>query len=167
MEDGNKSKARAIVYEAFSIVADKTKEEPLEVFRRAMQNVGPAIEIRPRRVGGATYQVPMEVREERRIALAIRWIKKFASERRERTMASKLANEIMAAAGGEGGAIRRRDEMHRMAGSVDDVNEVIAPRAANSCRCDGDSTLFLLLHVVRKGCSLMNFTHTVQYSGIV
>ncbi|GMV53598.1 MAG: 30S ribosomal protein S7 [Chlorobi bacterium] len=115
MEDGNKSKARAIVYEAFSIVADKTKEEPLEVFRRAMQNVGPAIEIRPRRVGGATYQVPMEVREERRIALAIRWIKKFASERRERTMASKLANEIMAAAGGEGGAIRRRDEMHRMA----------------------------------------------------
>lgn len=115
MEQGRKATARAIVYEAFSIVADKTKEDPLEVFRKAMQNVGPAIEIRPRRVGGATYQVPMEVREERRIALAIRWIKKFASERRERTMASKLANELMAAAAGEGGAIRRRDEMHRMA----------------------------------------------------
>lgn len=115
MEQGKKSTARAIVYEAFSIVADKTKEDPLEVFRKAMQNVGPSIEIRPRRVGGATYQVPMEVREERRIALAIRWIKKFASERRERSMASKLANELMAAASGEGGAIRRRDEMHRMA----------------------------------------------------
>ncbi|MCO6466355.1 MAG: 30S ribosomal protein S7 [Bradyrhizobiaceae bacterium] len=115
MEQGKKATARSIVYEAFSIVADKTKEDPLEVFRKAMQNVGPSIEIRPRRVGGATYQVPMEVREERRIALAIRWIKKFASERRERTMASKLANEIMAAAAGEGGAIRRRDEMHRMA----------------------------------------------------
>ncbi len=115
MEQGNKSKARSIVYEAFSIVADKTKEDPLEVFRKAMQNVGPSIEIRPRRVGGATYQVPMEVREERRIALAIRWIKKFASERRDRSMASKLASEIMAAAAGEGGAIRRRDEMHRMA----------------------------------------------------
>ncbi len=115
MEQGKKATARAIVYEAFSIVAEKTKEDPLEVFRKAMQNVGPAIEIRPRRVGGATYQVPMEVREERRIALAIRWLKKFASERRERTMASKLANELMAAAAGEGGAIRRRDEMHRMA----------------------------------------------------
>ncbi len=115
MEKGNKSKARSIVYEAFSIVADKTKEDPLEVFRKAMNNVGPSIEIRPRRVGGATYQVPMEVREERRIALAIRWIKKFASERRERSMAAKLASEIVAAASGEGGAIRRRDEMHRMA----------------------------------------------------
>ena len=115
MEQGKKATARAIVYEAFSIVAEKTKEDPLEVFRKAMQNVGPSIEIRPRRVGGATYQVPMEVREERRIALAIRWIKKFASERRERDMASKLANELMAAAAGEGGSIRRRDEMHRMA----------------------------------------------------
>jgi small subunit ribosomal protein S7 len=115
MEEGNKAKARSIVYEAFSIVADKSKEDPLEVFRKAMQNVGPSIEIRPRRVGGATYQVPMEVREERRMALAIRWIKKFASERRDRSMASKLASEILAAAAGEGGAIRRRDEMHRMA----------------------------------------------------
>jgi small subunit ribosomal protein S7 len=115
MEEGKKATARGIVYEAFNIVAEKTKEDPLEVFRKAMVNVGPAIEIRPRRVGGATYQVPMEVREERRIALAIRWIKKFAEDRRDRSMAQKLASEIIAAANGEGGAIKRRDEMHRMA----------------------------------------------------
>ncbi len=115
MEEGKKATARGIVYEAFNIVAEKTKEDPLEVFRKAMVNVGPAIEIRPRRVGGATYQVPMEVREERRIALAIRWIKKYAEDRRDRSMAQKLASEIIAAANGEGGAIKRRDEMHRMA----------------------------------------------------
>jgi small subunit ribosomal protein S7 len=115
MEQGKKATARGIVYEAFNIVAEKTKEDPLEVFRKAMANVGPAIEIRPRRVGGATYQVPMEVREERRVALAIRWIKKYAEDRRDRSMAQKLASEILAAANGEGGAIKRRDEMHRMA----------------------------------------------------
>ena len=74
MEDGKKATARALVYNAFNIIAEKTKEDPLEVFRKAMANVAPAVEIRPRRVGGATYQVPMEVREERRVALAIRWL---------------------------------------------------------------------------------------------
>jgi len=115
MEDGKKATARACVYGAMDIIAEKTKEDPLEVFRKAMANVAPAVEIRPRRVGGATYQVPMEVRDERRVALAIRWLKKYALERRDRTMASKLASEIQAAANGEGGAIKRRDEMHRMA----------------------------------------------------
>ncbi|MFZ9869883.1 MAG: 30S ribosomal protein S7 [Candidatus Kapaibacteriota bacterium] len=115
MEDGKKATARSLVYTAFGIIAEKTKEDPLEVFRKAMANVAPAVEIRPRRVGGATYQVPMEVREERRVALAIRWLKKYALERRDRSMAGKLASEIQAAANGEGGAIKRRDEMHRMA----------------------------------------------------
>ncbi len=115
MEDGKKATARACVYDAMDIIASKTKEDPLEVFRKAMANVAPAVEIRPRRVGGATYQVPMEVREERRVALAIRWLKKYALDRRDRSMASKLASEIQAAANGEGGAIKRRDEMHRMA----------------------------------------------------
>ncbi len=115
MEDGKKATARSLVYNAFGIIAEKTKEDPLEVFRKAMANVAPAVEIRPRRVGGATYQVPMEVREERRVALAIRWLKKYALERRDRSMAGKLASEIQAAANGEGGAIKRRDEMHRMA----------------------------------------------------
>ena len=115
MEDGKKATARACVYGAMDIIAEKTKEDPLEVFRKAMANVSPSVEIRPRRVGGATYQVPMEVREERRVALAIRWLKKYALDRRDRTMASKLASEIQAAANGEGGAMKRRDEMHRMA----------------------------------------------------
>ncbi len=115
MDQGKKATARSLVYGAFDIIAEKTKEDPLEIFRKAIQNVAPAVEIRPRRVGGATYQVPMEVREERRFTLAIRWIKKYATERRDRTMASKLANELMAAANGEGGAMKRREEMHRSA----------------------------------------------------
>lgn len=115
MDQGKKSTARSLVYEALEIIAKKSEQDPIEIFRKALQNAAPSIEIRPRRVGGATYQVPMEVREERRVALAIRWIKKYASERRDRSMASKLAAELLAAANGEGGAIKRRDEMHRMA----------------------------------------------------
>lgn len=122
MVEGRKNTARRIVYEAFDIVAKKSEQDPLEIFRKAIQNAAPAIEIRPRRVGGATYQVPMEVREERRAALAIRWIKKFAADRRDRSMAQKLASELLAAANGEGGAIKRRDEMHRMA----DANRAFA-----------------------------------------
>ena len=94
MEDGQKAKARKIVYDAFDIVAEKTKEEPLEVFRKAMSNVAPAVEIRPRRVGGATYQVPIEVREERRVALAIRWLKKYAVDRRDRSLAFRFLCRI-------------------------------------------------------------------------
>lgn len=122
MEQGKKATARGLVYGAMEQIADKTKQDPIEIFRKAIQNAAPAIEIRPRRVGGATYQVPMEVREERRVALAIRWIKKYATDRRDRSMASKLASEIIAAANGEGGAIKRRDEMHRMA----DANRAFA-----------------------------------------
>lgn len=122
MLQGKKNVARKLVYEALDIVGKKTEQDPLDVFRKAVLNASPAIEIRPRRVGGATYQVPMEVREERRAALAIRWIKKYASERRDRSMASKLASELLAAANGEGGAIKRRDEMHRMA----DANRAFA-----------------------------------------
>jgi small subunit ribosomal protein S7 len=122
MEQGRKATARTLVYGAMDQIAEKTQQDPLEIFRKAIQNVSPAVEIRPRRVGGATYQVPMEVREERRIALAIRWIKKFATERRDRSMASKLASELLAASNGEGGAIKRRDEMHRMA----DANRAFA-----------------------------------------
>jgi len=122
MIQGKKNTARRLVYEALDIVGKKTEQDPLEIFRKAMQNAAPAIEIRPRRVGGATYQVPMEVREERRAALAIRWIKKYASERRDRSMAQKLASELLAAANGEGGAIKRRDEMHLMA----DANRAFA-----------------------------------------
>jgi small subunit ribosomal protein S7 len=115
MRDGKKSIARRIVYEAFEIIQKRTKQDPLEVFRKAISNVAPVVEVRSRRIGGANYQIPMEVREDRRIALAMRWIKQYARERRDKSMALKLAAELIAAANGEGGAVRKRDEVHRMA----------------------------------------------------
>ncbi|MFM7339253.1 MAG: 30S ribosomal protein S7 [Bacteroidota bacterium] len=115
MIQGKKNTARNLVYNAFDIIADKMKQDPIEVFRKALSNVSPAIEVRSRRVGGATYQVPVEEREERRIALAIRWLKLYASERRDKSMASRLASELMAAANGEGSSVKKRDDVHRMA----------------------------------------------------
>ncbi len=115
MLHGKKNTARSLVYEAFEIVAQKTKQEPLEVFKKAVSNVAPVLEVRSRRVGGATYQVPVEVREERRIALAIRWLKTYAKARRDNSMAQKLAAEFMAAAKGEGSSVKKRDDTHRMA----------------------------------------------------
>ena len=115
MIQGKKNTARNLVYNAFDIIADKMKQDPLEIFRKALGNVSPAIEVRSRRVGGATYQVPVEVREERRIALAIRWLKLYASERRDKSMASRLASELMAASNGEGSSVKKRDDVHRMA----------------------------------------------------
>lgn len=115
MLHGKKNTARSLVYEAFEIVAQKTKQEPLDVFKKAVSNVAPVLEVRSRRVGGATYQVPVEVREERRIALAIRWLKTYAKARRDNSMAQKLAAEFMAAAKGEGSSVKKRDDVHRMA----------------------------------------------------
>jgi SSU ribosomal protein S7P len=115
MRDGKKSIARRIVEEAIEIIQQRTKQDPLEVFRKAISNVAPVVEVRSRRIGGANYQIPMEVREDRRIALAMRWIKQYARERRDKSMALKLAAELIAAANGEGGAVRKRDEVHRMA----------------------------------------------------
>ncbi len=115
MKQGKKNTARNILYGAFNIIAEKMKKDPLEVFRQAIANVAPVIEVRSRRVGGATYQVPVDVREERRIALAIRWLKQYAKARRDKTMATRLAAEFMAAAKGEGSAVKKRDDTHRMA----------------------------------------------------
>jgi small subunit ribosomal protein S7 len=115
MYQGKKNTARTVVYEAFDIIGQKTKSEPLEVFKKALSNVAPILEVRSRRVGGATYQVPVEVREERRIALAIRWIKQYAKARRDKSMSQRLAAELMAAANGEGAAVKKRDDVHRMA----------------------------------------------------
>ncbi|MFH1050904.1 MAG: 30S ribosomal protein S7 [bacterium] len=115
MLDGEKNTSRKIVYGAFDIIAEKTKKEPLEVFRKAMSNVAPITEVRSRRVGGATYQVPVEVREDRRTALAIRWIKQYAKARRDKTMAQKIAAELMAAFNGEGASVKKKEDTHRMA----------------------------------------------------
>lgn len=112
---GKKHLARRILYNALDIIREKTGKDPLEVFRKAVENAAPLIEVRARRVGGATYQVPTEVRPERRTALAIRWLIAYAKERSDKSMEQKLANELMAAAVGEGGAIKKRDDVHRMA----------------------------------------------------
>jgi len=115
MQDGKKSTAQTLVYSAFEIIGERTKQEPIEVFRKALSNVAPVIEVRSRRVGGATYQVPVEVRESRRIALAIRWINNYASSRKDKTMAGKLAAELISASNGEGGSVKKREDVHRMA----------------------------------------------------
>ena len=117
MRDGKKSVAQGIVYDAFTRIEERTGESGLEVFRKALQNVAPLVEVRSRRVGGATYQVPMEVRSDRRTALAFRWIIQYARARHDHTMAARLANELMAASKGEGGAIKKKDDTHRMAES--------------------------------------------------
>lgn len=115
MMGGKKSTAQRVFYSALERVADQTKDNPLDVFEKAMRNVTPRVEVRPRRVGGATYQVPVDVREDRRIALAIRWMIRYARERSGRSMRDKLAGEIIDASNNTGGACRRRDEMHKTA----------------------------------------------------
>ena len=115
MRSGKKSLAYRIIYDAFSIIQERTGSEPLEVFEQAVRNATPLVEVKARRVGGATYQVPMEVRSYRGIALALRWLIQFSRQRSGRTMAMKLANELMDAANETGSAIRKREETHRMA----------------------------------------------------
>ncbi len=115
MEDGKKSRAEEIFYGALEIVEKKTKSDPMEVFKTALQNVGPFLEVRSRRVGGATYQVPVEVRPERRQALSIRWLITAARKRNEKTMIERLANEIIDAANSRGGAVKKREDTTKMA----------------------------------------------------
>jgi small subunit ribosomal protein S7 len=115
MYDGKKSIAEAIVYNAFDIIEQKMRSEPLPVFKQALDNVAPAIEVRSRRVGGATYQVPVEVRAERRQALAIRWIINAARGRNDKTMVDRLSAELMDAANNRGNAVKKREDTHRMA----------------------------------------------------
>ncbi|MBQ8671535.1 MAG: 30S ribosomal protein S7 [Alphaproteobacteria bacterium] len=115
MEDGKKAVAEKIVYSAFDIIASKSKQDALEVFNTALENVKPVVEVRSRRVGGATYQVPCEVRPERRQALAIRWILAAAQKRSETTMTDRLANELLDAFANKGSAVKKREDTHRMA----------------------------------------------------
>ncbi|WP_421723970.1 30S ribosomal protein S7 [Bauldia sp.] len=115
MQQGKKSVAERIVYGAFETIEEKTKQDPLGVFRQALDNVMPAIEVRSRRVGGATYQVPVEVRTDRRQALAIRWLLAAARSRNEKTMTEKLSGELLDAANNRGTAVKKREDTHRMA----------------------------------------------------
>ena len=115
MLDGKKGVAQKIVYGAFEIVAEKTGKDALEAFEEAMENIMPQLEVKARRVGGATYQVPMEVRPERRRTLGLRWITTYSRARNEKTMKERLANEILDALNNQGGACKKRDDTHKMA----------------------------------------------------
>ena len=115
MLDGKKTVAQKIVYDAFNIVKEKQGKDALEAFEEALNNIMPVLEVKARRVGGATYQVPMEIRAERRQTLGLRWIVNYARNRNEKTMAEKLANEIIDAINSTGGAFKKKEEMHRMA----------------------------------------------------
>ena len=115
MLSGKKATAESILYGAFDIITERFKEDAIEVFRKALDTVKPKVEVKSRRVGGATYQVPVEVRPERRTALAMRWLISYSRDRNEKSMAEKLAAETLAAAKGEGNAIKKREDTHKMA----------------------------------------------------
>jgi small subunit ribosomal protein S7 len=115
MRQGKKSVAESIFYRAIDLIEEKTGQNGLEVFQKAADNVKPVVEVKPRRVGGATYQIPVEVRSERKLALSIKWIISFTRSRSEKTMAERLAAELLAASKGEGASIKKRDDTHRMA----------------------------------------------------
>ena len=115
MLDGKKSVAQKIVYDAFDIIKEKEGKNPLEVFEAALENVMPVLEVKARRIGGATYQVPIEVRADRRQALALRWLTMYSRQRGEKTQEERLANEILDAANNTGGAVKRKEDMHKMA----------------------------------------------------
>jgi len=115
LKQGKKHLARRIVYDAFEIIEKRTKSPGLDIFKKAVHNVKPVLEIRARRVGGATYQIPTEVRQDRSIALAIRWIIAYATDRKDKSMSLKLASEFMAAANNEGNAVKKKEDTHKMA----------------------------------------------------
>ncbi len=115
MYDGKKGVSQKIVYSAFDIIKDKSGNDPLESFEKAMENIMPELEVKARRVGGSTYQVPMEVRPERRQTLGLRWLTSYSRNRNERTMAERLAGEIMDACNGTGNAVKKREDTHKMA----------------------------------------------------
>lgn len=115
MKQGKKHLARRVLYDSFSLIEDRTKQNGLDVFKKAVSNTRPMLEVKARRVGGATYQVPTEVRGARSVALAIRWLITYANDRKEKSMSQKLAAEFIAAASGEGNAIKKKEDTHRMA----------------------------------------------------
>ena len=122
MSDGKKSVAEGIVYGAMDLVAERAKDDPLKVWERALANVRPRVEVKSRRVGGSTYQVPVDVRPDRSLALGMRWLVEYARERNEKTMVDRLANEIVDAAQNRGNAVKKREDVHKMA----DANKAFA-----------------------------------------
>jgi len=115
MIDGKKGIAQTILYDAFDIISEKTGREPMEVFNEAIENIMPILEVKARRVGGSNYQVPVEVRPERRVTLGLRWLVQYSRNRNEKTMQERLANEIIDAAGNSGASVKKREDTHKMA----------------------------------------------------
>lgn len=115
MQDGKKGTAQTILYNAFDLIAEKTGREPMEVFEEAIENIMPVLEVKARRIGGANYQVPVEVRPERRITLGLRWLVQYSRSRGEKTMEQRLANEIIDAANNTGASVKKREDTHKMA----------------------------------------------------
>ena len=115
MQDGKKGTAQTILYSAFDIIAEKTGREPMEVFEEALDNIMPVLEVKARRIGGANYQVPIEVRPERRVTLGLRWLVQYSRSRGEKTMEQRLANEIIDAANNSGASVKKREDTHKMA----------------------------------------------------
>lgn len=115
MKDGKKTVAQRIVYDSFKIIKEKTKKEPIEIFKLALENAAPLLEVKPKRIGGATYQVPMEVRGERKLALATKWILDAARAKKGKAMAEKLSQELIDASNNEGSAMKKKADTHRMA----------------------------------------------------
>ena len=115
MLDGKKGVAQKIVYDAFDIVKEKTGKDPLEVYDQAMENIMPLLEVKARRVGGSNYQVPIEVRPDRRVTLGLRWLTQYSRQRNEKTMKERLANEILDAVNGQGGAVKKKEDTHKRA----------------------------------------------------
>ncbi len=115
LKDGKKSTAEKICYNAFAIITEKTNDDPVKIFKKAMDNIKPTLEVKSRRVGGATYQVPIEIRVERKVALALRWMKRYATARPGKSMKEKLAAEILDAANNRGGSVKKKEDTHKMA----------------------------------------------------
>lgn len=113
--DGKKSKAEGILYGAFDVIEEKTKTEAMKVFKKALDNIKPILEVKSRRVGGATYQVPVEVRPDRKLSLALRWLVSYATERSEKSMVEKLAAELIDASNNKGGSVKKKEDVHKMA----------------------------------------------------
>jgi small subunit ribosomal protein S7 len=115
MYEGRKSVAYKIFYSALDLIEERTKENPLDIWKKAVQNVSPAVEVKSKRIGGANFQVPIEVRPERKLSVSIKWLLQYARQRNGKSMADKLANELVAASKGEGGAYKKKEDVHRMA----------------------------------------------------
>ena len=170
MLDGKKGTAQTIVYDAFKIMGEKLNMDPMEIFKQAMENVMPVVEVKARRVGGANYQVPIEIRPERRQTLAIRWLVINTRKRSEREMASRLAAELMDAYNNTGGTVKNTQGTLylygkvNVAGGINDIDTLALPETSGCSRGNGNTSFLLLCHPVHGSCAFVSFTQLVCFT---